>query len=367
MKLSKLFSFGRKMAASSSPTAAPAACIAEPLEARQFLSATLKVENLDIIPGYERMIFNRIQNPNTTYPNYVKDRGTLKLTNAGNSTLTLGGATISGPFKLLNALPASLPAGKSVTIGVQFTATAPPRYTYNQTNYTNRATAAGAYVGSLSFKTNDPANATYKEGLAGWFQGKSEDNQEPGLQTIVNVLMDYKTNISSTKTPTFPQGTTPKYVGEEVVSAYWKAANPAKSVSVRNIAAFHSQGYVMKFAWYNKATKGVYQSLTTAALAGQSLLPYKEGQKGVAASTSISPGSATFGFKIDNEYSDDKLNSNKTGGGHHVRFWPVRDHLGNKIANTYFMAMDYSVSAGTQNWDFQDGVYIISNIVPAGN
>jgi hypothetical protein len=126
---------------------------------------------------------------------------------------------------------------------VQFTATAPPPFTYNQTNYFNKATSAGAYVGALTFKTNDPANPTYKEGLAGWFQGKSEDNQEPGLQTIVNLISDYKTNLGPPRTVNFPQGSTPVYYGEEVRnSGYWKQADAGRPIHVRHLASYHSQG-----------------------------------------------------------------------------------------------------------------------------
>src|SRR5262249_50583970 len=48
------------------------------------------------------------------------------------------------------------------------------------------------------------------------------------------------------------------------------------------------------------------------------------------------------------------------GYGHHVRFWVARDAAGNIIPNAYFMAMDYSGI----NYDYQDNVYLITNIKP---
>src|SRR5687768_3252712 len=99
------FSFGRSLDSTTAtlPDARRAARLAtvEQLEQRQFLSASLSVTNLDVLPGFERLIFNRIQNPNPTKPNYVKDRGVLQLRNTGNQTLTLSGLTFSGPFKLV--------------------------------------------------------------------------------------------------------------------------------------------------------------------------------------------------------------------------------------------------------------------------
>ncbi len=73
--------------------------------------------------------------------------------------------------------------------------------------------------------------------------------------------------------------------------------------------------------------------------------------------------SSTFGFRIDNEYSDDSKNtSNNSGGGHHIRFYPVRDSSGKVVPNTYLMCLDYSNIP--QNFDFQDNVYVVSNIRP---
>jgi len=92
--------------------------------------------------------------------------------------------------------------------------------------------------------------------------------------------------------------------------------------------------------------------------------------KGTPAAGTFMPAAGTvFGFHITNEYSDDTLNKRKTGGGHHIRFFPLRDHLGNLVPNNYIMTMDYSLVGPTmtQNYDFQDNVYIVSNVKPAGN
>ena len=359
--------FKRKPKQTFSP-ARPARCEVEQLESRQFLSASLQVENLDILPGSERMIFNRIRNTNVTIPNVVKDRGVLKLTNTGNATLRITSSKIDGPFKVLGVMPTSIPVGKSVIITVQFIATKPPPYTYNQTNFFSAASSAGAYVGGLTITTNDPANATYKEELAGWFQTDSEKNQEPGLQTIINLLGNFKTNIAPARTVVLSEGSKPTYYGEEVVSAYWQAANTSKVVSVRQLATFHTQGNPVFTNWYDKTTKSAKNIFVTNGADGQSFLPHKSGSSAPAAGN-FAAGTSTFGFKIDTEWSDDKLNTNKAGGGHHVRFYPARDHLGNILANTYFMTMDYSINTGTsvQNYDFQDNVYLISNVKPAGN
>ena len=340
----------------------------EPLESRTLFAASLTVENLDIIPGFERMIFNRVRNPNLEVPNVDKDRGTLKLTNTGNTTLRLTDAKIKGPFRVVGMLPTSISPGGSANVTVQFVAAALPKFTYNQTAGNTAGNKGGAHIGSLTFKTNDPANLTYTEGLAGWFQTDSEKNQEPGFQTMINLLMDYKTNVAPDKTVLLSEpDNKAKYYGEEVVSAYWQAADTSKNVGVRQLASFHTQGDRVPLSWFDKSNKSAKQLFVAAGEAGQTFLPHQEGKPNTKAFGTFSPGGATFGFKIQNEWSDDKLNKFQTGGGHHVRFYPVRDHFGNLLPNLYFMTMDYSEVATSQNFDFQDNVYLISNVKPAGN
>jgi hypothetical protein len=191
------------------------------LEGRRLFAATLTVENLDIIPGYERMIFNKIGTLDEETPNTFKDKGVLRLRNTGDQTLTLSNLAINGPFKVVGDFPGSIQPGGSANVTVQFTATAPPAFTYNQTAGLTNIRDGGSYIGSLEFNTNDPANATYRETLAGWYQKFSEKNNEPSLQTMVNLLMDYPTDLAPPKTVVLGQDDKPKYYGEEIVSAYW--------------------------------------------------------------------------------------------------------------------------------------------------
>ena len=46
--------------------------------------------------------------------------------------------------------------------------------------------------------------------------------------------------------------------------------------------------------------------------------------------------------------------------GHHLRIWPARNRSGAIIANTYLVSMDYSGI----NYDYNDNVYLVSNIKP---
>jgi hypothetical protein len=345
--------------------------VIEPLEARSLMSATLSVSNVDILPGAERMIFNRIQTPNPDIPNHVKDRGTLKLTNTGDQTLRFSSIKVTGPFKILGIAPKSIAPGASVNLTIQFIATTAPKFVSNETSGFDNQIRGGSWIGSMVLNTNDPATPTWTEGLAGWWQLQSEKNEEPGALTLINKLADYKTNIAPAGTVELTEpDDAPKYYGEEVISAYWQVADSSKLPALRQLATFHTQGNDVFANWYAKSNGATHNLFVADGVSGQSFLPFKKGQPGVAAAGNFSPGSGAFGFKIDNEFSDDKLNTkHPTGGGHHIRFYPVRDHLGNILPNAYFLIMDYStVAAGTtQNYDFQDNVFIVTNVKPAGN
>ena len=350
---------------------------AEYLESRTLLSATLTVANLDILPGPERMVFNRIQRqpPHTetapdgtvTQPpnNVVHDKATLQLGNSGDAPLVISSLKINGPWQIINSPALTIAPGGVSDITLQFVATSEPAHSYNETNANFNPNYGGMYSGTLTVATNDPNNASYVEQLAGWWQYQSEASVEPSLQTLVNQLFNYKTVISPTATPNLPEPNNQKVVyGEEVLSSYWKAANASQPVYARAIGSWHIQGNPSSLYWYPQNGRRGPAVVTIPGVQGQSLLPTDA--SGAPAAGSFSPGSSPFVFQIDYERSIDSANPTG-GGGHHIRFYPVRDHTGAIIPNTYLMALDYSAGAGAvdENFDFQDVVYVVTNLAPA--
>ncbi len=76
---------------------------------------------------------------------------------------------------------------------------------------------------------------------------------------------------------------------------------------------------------------------------------------------------------MDNRFSDDSFNPpdfDKDGNiisgttGHAFRFYPLKDENGDLVPNTYIMANDYTANQFV-NWDYNDNVYIVTNIKPA--
>ncbi len=146
-------------------------------------------------------------------------------------------------------------------------------------------------------------------------------------------------------------------------------ANTSSPVTVRQLAAFHTQGNTATFFWHNKTSTSTSAVLTHVGVDGQSVLPRKNDAGNTVAQGTFTPTGA-FGLKIDPEWSDPTRNSStadNTNGcpttsqcGHHLRIWPAKDRSGAVIANTYLVSMDYSGI----NYDYNDNVYLVSNMKP---
>ena len=135
----------------------------------------------------------------------------------------------------------------------------------------------------------------------------------------------------------------------------------------------------------NSSIKWFYQgaSTTTTFLfkhnqdEGQSLLPHLDGSTTNYAPWHRSRRAAAMrsGLRSIADYSDDSLNPsdfnltdpNQTpipGTGHAFRFYALKDANGNVIPNTYLMAQDYT-GISYSNYDYQDNIYIVSNVMPS--
>jgi hypothetical protein len=113
---------------------------------------------------------------------------------------------------------------------------------------------------------------------------------------------------------------------------------------------------------FNKGSTTQTTIFSTDPVDSQTLYPRLSGGGAAQGSFTI-PGTQAFGFRIDNEWSDDTKNPQEhTGGGwgHHVRFFPLRDTSGNLVPDTYIMVMDYN----GVNYDYNDNMFLISNIRP---
>ena len=341
------------------------------------------VENLDGAPASNRMVFNRIQVPNATLADMVHDTGTLLIRNTGSAPLTITSLALSDTTNWMLVNPPTLPAtvaanGGTLQLTVQFIAQKAPTHTLNETNDTavvdpgfNTLTGGGVWTGTLTIGTNDPSMPAKVITLAGYWPPTSEHEEEPGIQTLTNMMFGYTTVINALQQPNLTQTTAPVYYGEELVSPYWNVADASSPVTAIQLVGFHQQydnstgtpiATAPIFAWYAKGSSSHTTVIHDHTNTGQMLFPILN--TGAPATASFSP-TGTFGFDLDGNFSDDSLNLIGGGGGHHVRFYPVRDANGRLVANTYLVGLDYG-SATFENYDFQDLMFLVSNIKPTG-
>jgi hypothetical protein len=322
-------------------------------------NAEIAVENVDEVPFADRLAFSRIQTPVSTAQG-MHDTARLRVRNTGTDPLSVRSASISGPWELVTppSFPAAVAPGGTLELTVRFTA---------QTI----GSAGGYYQGSLTLQSNDTDESTLPVELAGFWQSVSEGGQEPDVDEVARVF-GYRTNFGNGD---FNNRGRLVKLGEEVHSAYWKRADTAKDVVVRQLAALHGHPGTATFSTTNQKTgttnPATQSRLTHYSEDAQSLLPRKGDTNRTPGKVSITPAQMTqaiFGFKVDGEWSDWTINNKSADDctdpaipcGHHVRFWPARDRAGALIPHTYLMVMDYSGI----NYDFNDNIYLISNVRP---
>ena len=337
-------------------------------------SGTLTVTDPYALPGSSNVMFANIRFPNTTIGDTVHNTDTLTLTNTGGSAMAVTSLTLNntnawsitaGP-----TLPLVLAPGAATTVTLKYNNRSTPSSTYNQTADPNNPGGGGFERGTLTVGSTDLNTPSKVINLTGYTQYKSENQNEPSLQTIVNLLAGYGTLINGTPVTQLRQdpattGSAPTYFGEETVSAYWTSADASRPVNVVQIAAFHTEGDADTFGYFKQGSTSVTAILDQAKLSGQSIFPTNAAG---AWATGQFTTTNTFGFRLSGtagtEWSDDTKNTyHASGGGHHMRFFPVRDAIGTLVPNTYLALMDYA--SVNENFDFQDNVYVVSNVRPA--
>ncbi len=148
------------------------------------------------------------------------------------------------------------------------------------------------------------------------------------------------------------------------------APTPAAPVTVRQLAAFHTQGNTATFFWHNKASTTTSTVLTHVGVDGQSILPRKNDAGNTVAPGHLHARPAPSGSRSTPSGATRPATAappTTTNGcpttsqcGHHLRIWPAKDRSGAVIANTYLVSMDYSGI----NYDYNDNVYLVSNMKP---
>lgn len=307
--------------------------------------------------------------PDKTDVLHTKPDATVILRNTGTTPVTISAITTTGPFTLQTpfAGPVVIAPNTSLNVTVLFT--------YCRTGCT-QATPKGVQLGSLIVNSDDPGFPAESVTLAGDWQVNDGGSNELTIQQIINTTFGIKTALTGPGTKYINYGNgLEAAVGDEVVSRYWKLATPGNA-SARQIVATHGPGGHEAFSWFTQGLPAPLHVIMQQSVTDyQTVLP--GGNAGPSTENVFNPGTGTvFGFNINNgENTDPTLVSASglandvrhgcdpvaTQCGHHTRMYPVKNAAGVVIPNLWLLAVD---SNGT-NLDFQDVIYLISNITPA--
>ena len=395
-------------------SAAPGADALDYLDVRSAPGAAITVQSLDAALFANRLQFNYIEDPTETRgtgnDRVYKDSGVVRLTNTGAEALEFFDVGLTGPFVLqnptaLNGL--SLAVGASIDVTVLF-----DRSQYAAPTGSNGAidNTSTVFTGSLDITTNDIVTPVASIDLAGFWQSVPESGMEPNVNEIFQVfgLGNFYEGLSlkqgGAKSVLGDDGVYRAVNDQEVLSSYWRIADGYDSATVTQIAAFHgpSPARIKLHAPGDIAnTSDLYRHGDDY---NQSLLPMKP-NGGFSTSTfnnikvpDLWDGDDVFGFVIANAHSTDpRLNaigdflvdvndvryrilsstdaSNFETGervkianldllqqGYYVRVLQAFDTEMNAIEHTYIIMQDYTGI----NFDYNDNVYIVQGITPAG-
>ncbi len=341
----------------------------------------LQIQNLDAFPADDFTVFSTITTITNCYtPLSVKDSGVIRIRNLSGGTIAVSSIGTTPEFMANPSvpLPKDLASGESFDVTVNFVAT------------TGRVVRS-----ALTITSNDPAAPTRTVTLSGFRQVAPQSPNEPTLQEVVHDLFGYGTTIVGPGQDIDNEGQL-EAVGDEVLSPYWVKADLSQPVSVRLMSAWHSGYYNCKtppdvsygsFIWWFE--KGLKSPDNDHYLMGaskedvQRVLPRDYEDPSRPATSTFDPGTKVFGWRVEQEYSDEKLQQQEPacptdGGtlfpccpagvtcGHRVRFWPIKLADGTVVPNTYVMSIDWHVpDFSTSNYDFNDETYFLQNIKPA--
>ena len=330
---------------------------------------TLAVTTTAAIPDNHTMVFNAIENSDPDYPNTTRLTNTATVRNTGTQNLVVSFNT-SGDFSIISngGQGVIIPPGVERKVVVKFV-----------------GNTTGVKTGNFTITSNDPTQPTTTIKLTGWWQEYSEfrpENHgislEPTAKEVVNDLFGFTTKLTNSGQSLNQNGNVVA-TGDEVLSPYWQVADDNAQVRVTQLAAYHNQTYqdpngnplptatfLQWFTQGDRAHPKFVGGLTHHIGDAQSILPRRNSPANQITAGGFQPGNLPFGLAVEgNETTDPALNSpDDPSKGSYVRFFPAKDADGVLIPNAYIVLHDYNRTF--TNYDFNDNIYYITNIVPAG-
>ncbi|MFB9993280.1 NPCBM/NEW2 domain-containing protein [Deinococcus oregonensis] len=289
-----------------------------------------------VSPSVSELVFS-------TTRNAVSPSQRVTLSNRGTVPVKITSLTLAGQnaaaFGVVDApaLPLTLAAGQSVGLGVRF--------------------APQGSIGSLkgSLQVVSEGNASAVVNLYGLSARGLQGDQEPPLQQVVDTL-GYAINVGSSS---LILGTGSNLIGDEVAAQLFRKAGTGPVIM--KAVARYSPDDLLPFGYVAQGSTTLNTVGTVATGQEQTLNPALTS----GTQASFDPGDVAFGlfaartsYAPQTTYSQDNLNTAQVK--HAVRVYPLKDRAGQLVANSYLVAMEPAV-----NGDYQDYVFVISNVKPA--
>jgi hypothetical protein len=281
----------------------------------------------------------------------VHNTVTLRIKNSGAAPITVSNISFDDPSNWTTAqgVPFNVPVGGFVDVPVQ---------------YIETSTYSGARYGKMFITSNAPNEPNAVINLGAGYQQKKEGQDELQVQWIIDSF-GFKSFVDR-----IPAGSY-NPAGEEIMAKYWSRADGSKPIYVRELASFHgccSQADTLRIKEKAGPAHTLLASVQHDAQDGQSYLPFKSGTS-QSAEVQLSPSTSNkFYLEVNTDFEACEPDTTSqspcsTGNLHGLRIWPARDPYGAFIPNAYIFSMDF-VGNSSVNYDYNDNVYLITNIVP---
>ncbi|MFD1506959.1 choice-of-anchor D domain-containing protein [Georgenia yuyongxinii] len=268
--------------------------------------------------------------------------GTVTLANTGTKDLRVtdvaltGSAASSFTLGTLPAAPFTLAPGQSVPVTVNFTSTTGGK---------------GIRAAQVKIASSDAASPITTLEVRGGYMTSPEGGNELTLNQV-SALYGWTTQIGNLVNG--DEMRTSALKGDEVRSFQWKRMDSSKPVTARQLAAFHGCCGQTETINVNGATATHHGDY------GQSIYPLNNAQSGPTQLTTNPTGN--FNLTVSGQNT---ANPNYMA----VKTWPVIDKDGKVVAGSWIVGHDYISSPnqcgiGATNCDFQDNVYLVTNILP---
>ncbi|MHA6249028.1 malectin domain-containing carbohydrate-binding protein [Pontibacter sp. CAU 1760] len=325
------------------------------------------VVNMDKFQSPDRLSFSLIQipwrreNSDGTYTPYNENHNKvrLKLTNGGTGSLVISKLELSNSslWKIATINSIDYDAGTALPISLASSASAELVIEFIAKDLGGRVKIRND---KLTITSNDASKPLKEVLLHGLWQYKGEGGNEPYAQEIIKAF-GFLSQTGYTVNDGVIDGNYVVPNSDEILSPFFVRADPARPVSVIQMAAYHGCCSATEtIKWYNKGSASSTTTVFTHnGLDGQSLLPRKSGTSTTLAQGTFNP-TGPFGIKVSSSYLDRSMNLNNKIG---IRIWKAIDSNGNIIPNAFIMSMDY-LNSPSVNYDYNDNMYYISNVKP---